>query len=108
MPHRVIDKRIGSSARKAEAFDRREETFSEYFEPVNGTRKVLRYELLAILTQYHKAKRNSRWWNRLWRNLKSAVGSEPVAAVEQGDMGITVTGKPVLSEEERTRLSVEP
>lgn len=109
MAHRVIDKRIGSKAR-GEHFDRREEKLSEYFEADRAERKVLRYELLAILTQIHKAQQNMKWYNRLWRNLTSAVGSKPVPSVEPGDMGVTVKGEPVSQaeiEEQRARLSEE-
>lgn len=60
----------------------KEERLSEYFEPTRGHRFVKRHELLAILTQYHKAVRQNRWYSKLWRWLTARVGSGPVHAVE--------------------------
>ncbi len=74
-------------------FNRAEEKFSEYFQPENGERKVLRYELLAILTQVKRAEANMKWWRRLWSFLRSPIGSGPVDIAEQPE-GEPVAGKP--------------
>lgn len=58
------------------------ERISEYFEAERGNRFVKRHELLAILTQFHKASRQNRWYSKLWRWLTARVGSGPVHAVE--------------------------
>lgn len=89
-----IDRRIGSAAREHNptGLDRRKEKLSEYFSPDRGELKVLRYELLAILTMIEKGHRNMRWYNRLWRFLKAPRGSGPVEANPQPEKGETVLG----------------
>lgn len=94
-----IDKRAGFRPQAPEpAFNRETETISQYFNPDRAERKVLRYELLAILTQLKKAERNMKWYNRLWRFLRAPLGSGPIEAVPQGE-GMTVKGEPAPGRE---------
>ena len=58
------------------------ERVSDFFDPARAERFVRRHELLAMLTQYHRATRQNRWWSKLWRWLTARVGSGPVHAVE--------------------------
>lgn len=58
------------------------ERISEYFNSERGDRYVRRYELLAILTQQHKAMRQNTWYSKFWRWLKQPRGSKGVHAVE--------------------------
>ena len=46
-----------------------EERLSEYFQPDRAMKPVLRYELQALLVQYHKA--NAPWYAKLWAWLKA-------------------------------------
>lgn len=89
-----IDRRIGSAARDTNptGFNRANEKLSEYFGADRGERKVLRYELLAILTMIEKGHKNMKWYRRLWRFLTSAKGSGPVEANPQPEEGETVLG----------------
>lgn len=58
------------------------ERLSEYFAAERAAKYVKRFELLAILTQFHKAERQNRFYSRFWRWLKAPRGSGGVHAVE--------------------------
>ena len=56
------------------------ERLSEYFDftqwPEKRDRKVLRGELLAILTRQWRVERESKWYRRMWRYFANKVGAE--------------------------------
>jgi hypothetical protein len=62
------------------------ERISEYFDferfPDKTEKAVTRIELLAILTQMERGKKEQRWIARLWRFLRRPVHSGPVPATE--------------------------
>lgn len=92
MSFQHIERRAARNPQGAKPFNRAEEKLSEYFAPDRGERKVLRYELLSILTMIEKGKRNLKWYRRLWRFLKAPRGSGPVEANPQPEAGETVLG----------------
>lgn len=79
-----IDRRIGSAARSAEPKQTGHagEKLSEFFDfnrwPEKMVKKVTRAELLAILDRWHRVNNEQKWYRRLGRWLKAAVGSGPV------------------------------
>lgn len=63
-----LDKRASSKHPVSGApLGERGETFSEFFDPAKKERIVRRFELLAILTMYHK---RNRWWMRIWLGIQ--------------------------------------
>jgi hypothetical protein len=62
------------------------ERISDYFDfetwPEKAERKVTRIELLAILTQLERGKKEQRFLSRLWRFVRRPVGDGPVPATE--------------------------
>lgn len=61
---RSFDKRSSSKHPSTGApLAQKGESFSEFFAPANAERPVRRFELLAVMTMYH---RRNRWWMRLW------------------------------------------
>lgn len=83
-----IDKRIGSPDRNAtpRQTGHEGETISTYFDfqrwPEKMVKKVTRAELLAVLDRWHRVNQEQKWYRRLWRWLKAAVGSGPVVIGE--------------------------
>lgn len=65
------------------------ERISEYFAPEKAQRFVRRFELLAMLTQHHKAMQQNRPLSKLWRWLRAPRGSGGVHAVEPPKKGGT-------------------
>lgn len=58
------------------------ERISEYFQTEKLTRPVLRGELLAILTQLEKGRKQGTLRSRIMRFLRAPLGSGPVHRVE--------------------------
>lgn len=57
------------------------ETISEYFNADRAEQVVRRYELLAILTQYEKARRDTVWWKRAWHGITNYYRKSAMAPV---------------------------